>query len=175
MSVVGVALMEMCDACGYAANRQVAQVRKPAPSPEAPLLLERVATPGTSTIDDLAAYLGVPTSRTAKAVFFVATVADPADANAMRKQFVFAVVRGDTDLNETQLANALAARELRPAHDDEIRPVGAEPGYASPIGLSQENILVIVDDLIPQCPNLVAGANAVGYHLRHTNYGRDYR
>jgi prolyl-tRNA synthetase len=102
-------------------------------------------------------------------------VADPADANATRQQFVFAVVRGDTDLNETKLVNALAARELRPAHDEEIRAVGAEPGYASPIGLSQEHILVIVDDLIPQSPNLVAGANAVGYHLRHTNYGRDYR
>ena len=65
--------------------------------------------PGTATIDDLAAYLGVPTSRTAKAVFFVATVADPADANATRQQFVFAVVRGDTDLNETKLVNALGS------------------------------------------------------------------
>jgi prolyl-tRNA synthetase len=175
LTSIGEDTLVLCDACGYAANRQVAQVRKPAPTPEAPLPLERVATPGTSTIDDLAAYLGVPTSRTAKAVFFMATVADPADANATRQQFVFAVVRGDTDLNETKLANALAARELRPAHDDEIRAVGAEPGYASPIGLSQENILVIVDNLIPQSPNLVAGANAVGYHLRHTNYGRDYR
>jgi len=76
-----------------------------------------VATPGTATIDDLAGYLGVPTSRTAKAVFFVATVADPADANATRQQFVFAVVRGDTDLNETKLVNALAARDLRSAHE----------------------------------------------------------
>jgi prolyl-tRNA synthetase len=175
LTPIGEDTLVLCDACGYAANRQVAQVRKPPPTPEAPLALERVATPGTSTIDDLAAYLGVPTSRTAKAVFFVATVADPADANATRPQFVFAVVRGDTDLNETKLANAIAARDLRPAHDAEIQAVGAEPGYASPIGLSQENILVIVDDLIPQSPNLVAGANAVGYHLRHTNYGRDYR
>jgi prolyl-tRNA synthetase len=175
LTPIGEDTLVLCDACGYAANRQVAQVRKPAPTPEAPLPLERVATPGTSTIADLAAYLGVPTSRTAKAVFFVAMVADPADANATRQQFVFAVVRGDTDLNETKLVNALAARELRPAHDEEIRAVGAEPGYASPIGLSQEHILVIVDDLIPQSPNLVAGANAVGYHLRHTNYGRDYR
>jgi len=175
LTPIGEDTLVLCDACGYAANRQVAQVRKPAPTPEAPQPLERVATPETSTIDDLAAYLGVPTSRTAKAVFFVATVADPADANATRQQFVFAVVRGDTDLNETKLVNALAARELRPAHDDEIRAVGAEPGYASPIGLSQEHILVIVDDLIPQSPNLVAGANAVGYHLRHTNYGRDYQ
>jgi prolyl-tRNA synthetase len=175
LTPIGEDTLVLCDACGYAANRQVAQVRKPTPIPEAPLPLERVATPGTATIDDLAASLGVPTGRTAKAVFFVATVADPTDANATRPQFVFAVVRGDTDLNETKLANAIAARDLRPAHDAEIRAVGAEPGYASPIGLSQENVLVIVDDLIPQSPNLVAGANTAGYHLRHTNYGRDYQ
>jgi prolyl-tRNA synthetase len=175
LTAIGEDTLVLCDACGYAANRQVARVRKAVPEAEAPLPLERVATPGTATIDDLAAYLGVPTSRTAKAVFFMATVADPADANATQQQFVFAVVRGDTDLNETKLSNAIAARDLRPAHADEIRAVGAEPGYASPIGLSQENILVIVDDLIPQSANLVAGANDAGYHFRHTNYGRDYQ
>jgi prolyl-tRNA synthetase len=175
LTPIGEDTLVLCDACGYAANRQVAQVRKPMPAAEGLLPLERVATPGTATIDDLAAYLGIPTSRTAKAVFFIATVADPADANATREQFVFAVVRGDTDLNETKLTNALAARELRPAHDEEIRAVGATPGYASPVGINQEHILVVVDDLVPQSPNLVAGANAEGYHLRHTNYGRDYR
>ena len=44
-----------------------------------------------------------------------------------------------------------------------------------PIGLSQEHILIIVDDLIAQSANLVAGANVAGYHFRHTNYGRDYQ
>ncbi len=175
LSSIGEDTLMLCDACGYAANRQVAQVRKPAPAPEAALPMEQIATPGTSTIDDLAALLGVSTSQTAKAVFFMATVADPTDAKATREQFVFAVVRGDTDLNETKLINAIAARDLRPAHEDEIRAVGAVPGYASPIGLRQEPMLVIVDDLIPQSPNLIAGANIVGYHLRHTNYGRDYQ
>src|SRR2546426_5992003 len=175
LTSIGEDTLVLCDACGYSANRQVAQVHKAAPQAEALLPLERVATPGTATIDDLAAYLGVSTSHTAKAVFCMATLADPADANATRQQFVFAVVRGDTDLNETKLTNAIAARDLRPAHEDEIRAVGAEPGYASPIGLSQDNILVIVDDLIPPSANLVAGANAAGYHFRHTNYGRDYQ
>ena len=85
LTPIGEDTLVLCDACGYAANRQVAQVRKPMPAAEGPLPLERVATPGTSTIDDLAAYLGIPTSRTAKAVFFIATVADPADANATRR------------------------------------------------------------------------------------------
>jgi prolyl-tRNA synthetase len=51
--------------------------------------------------------------------------------------------------------------------------VGAVPGYASPVGL--QNSLVVVDDLIPESPNLVAGANEEGYHLKNVNFGRDYQ
>ncbi|MGE3542199.1 MAG: proline--tRNA ligase [Candidatus Tectimicrobiota bacterium] len=172
---IGEDTLILCDACGYSANRQVAQVRKPLPEAVAPLPIERVATPGTSTIEALAALLDVPASRTAKAVFYLATMSDPADVNATVQRFVFAVVRGDTDLNETKLANAIGARDLRPAHEEEIRAVGAEPGYASPVGLDQGAMLLIVDDLIPLSTNLVAGANVPGYHLRNTNYGRDYQ
>ncbi|MGZ9226769.1 MAG: His/Gly/Thr/Pro-type tRNA ligase C-terminal domain-containing protein, partial [Anaerolineales bacterium] len=48
----------------------------------------------------------------------------------------------------------------------------AAPGYAAPIGLKET--LIVVDDLVPALQNLVAGANEPGYHLRNTNYGRDY-
>jgi prolyl-tRNA synthetase len=72
------------------------------------------------------------------------------------------------------------AKELRPAREDEIRAVGAVPGYASPIGLRERALpamplLVVVDDGVPTSPNLVAGANEDGYHLLNTNYGRDYQ
>ena len=87
-------------------------------------------------------------------------------------RFVFAVVRGDMEVNETKLGNAVRAKELRPATEEEILAVGAVPGYASPVGL--KGALVVVDDVIPQSPNLVAGANEPGYHLQNTNYGRDY-
>jgi prolyl-tRNA synthetase len=88
------------------------------------------------------------------------------------EQFVFAVVRGDMELNETKLAAAVKARALRPATEEEIRAVGAEPGYASPVGLS--GVLVVVDEQVTRAANLVSGANEVGYHLRNVNYGRDY-
>jgi prolyl-tRNA synthetase len=90
-----------------------------------------------------------------------------------KEKFIFAVVRGDMDLNETKLANAVKAKDLRPAHEEEIRQVGAVPGYASPVGLN--DVLVVVDDVIPDSPNLVAGANEEGYHLLNVNYGRDYQ
>ncbi len=76
------------------------------------------------------------------------------------------------DVNETKLLNAIKAKTLRPAIEAEIRSVGAIPGYASPIGLT--NVLVVVDDAIPDSPNLVAGANEEGYHMLNVNYGRDY-
>ena len=86
----------------------------------------------------------------------------------------FVVVRGDMELNETKLTNALKARQLRPAQPEEIRAIGAEPGYGSPVGIRSEKVLLVVDDLIVRSPNLVAGANREGWHYRNVNCGRDY-
>ncbi|NPV57246.1 MAG: proline--tRNA ligase [Anaerolineae bacterium] len=162
-----------CRACSYAANRQVARFQKPMPEPEDALPLEKVATPGAASIEDLANYLKIPKSRTAKAVFLMALIKEFIDgAPAERLELAFAVVRGDMEVNETKLANLLGAAELRPATAEEIQAVGAVPGYASPLGLSGAR--VVVDELIPRAPNLVAGANEAGFHLRNVNYGRDF-
>src|SRR5436190_17222593 len=61
----------LCDSCGYAENQQISEVRKPDPEAEDALPMEDVETPGATTIDALATFLGVPRSRTAKAAFFV--------------------------------------------------------------------------------------------------------
>jgi prolyl-tRNA synthetase len=167
LTPIGEDSLLFCDSCGYSANRQAARFSRPTPAAEAPLPLERVATPHASSIAELAAFLNIPAARTAKAVFFMAEPADGSPAF-----LVFAVVRGDMEVNETKLANAVQARDLRPATDVEIRAIGAEPGYASPLGL--RGARVVVDELIPASPNLVAGANETGYHLRNVNYGRDF-
>jgi prolyl-tRNA synthetase len=170
LTPVGEDTIMICDRCGYTANRQIARFSKPRAQAEEPRPLEKVATPGVATIQELAAFLGVPEARTAKAVFRIATLrVEHQDV----QRFVFAVVRGDMDLNETKLANAIKATDLRPARDEEIRAVGAVPGYASPLGT--HGALIVVDDLIPLSPNLVAGANDEGYHLLNVNYGRDYQ
>lgn len=170
LTPIGEDTLLLCEACGYSANRQMAPIGKPVPLQEALLPVEKVATPDCKTIEELANYLGIPASKTAKAVFMMAAI--PQNEGYVER-FIFAVVRGDMELNETKLANALKARSLRPATESEIIAVGAEPGYASPLGL--QGVLVVVDDLIPNSPNLVAGANEAGYHLRNVNYGRDYQ
>jgi prolyl-tRNA synthetase len=162
----------VCEQCGYKANRQVAVSRTPTAPVEPPLPLEEVHTPNTTTIASLADYLGISTTQTAKAVFLTAQIDD--DEGVTRDRFVFAVLRGDMELNETKLTNAIHARGLRPATVDEIRAVGAEPGYGSPIGIDRKKSLLVVDSLVASSPNLVAGANRPEYHLRNTNYGRDY-
>ena len=177
LTPIGEDTLILCDHCGYTANRQIARFQKSAAAQEGPKAMEKVATPHMTTIAGLAEFLGVPKSQTAKAVFLVATITE-ADKDVDR--FVFAVVRGDMELNETKLANAVKAKGLRPAREDEIRAVGAVPGYASPLGLKDRALpatppLVVVDDAVQSSPNLVAGANEEGYHVLNTNYGRDYK
>ena len=175
LTEVGEDTLILCDACGYQANRQVATFVKAddeGRADEEALPVEEVATPDVDTIAALADFLEIPESRTAKALFLVATIEEDGQE---KEQFVFAVVRGDMDLNETKLTNALKARHLRPAQVEEIRTIGAEPGYGSPVGIRRDEVLLVVDDLIPRSPNLVAGANREGWHLRNVNCGRDYQ
>ncbi len=153
----------LCDSCGYADNQQIAEVRKPSPDAEDLLPMEDVETPGATTIEALATFLDVPKSRTAKAAFFVA-----GDG-----RFVVAIVRGDYDVNETKLTNAIkAVGGLRPAQVEEIKARGMEAGYGSPLGA--KDAVVVVDELVTRSPNLVAGANRVGWHVRNVNVPRDY-
>ena len=157
-----------CDACGYRANRQVARCRKPEPAPEPPAEPERVHTPGATTIDELSVFLGITPERTAKAVLLMGTGIGEGGA----ERLIFALVRGDMDVNEFKLAQATGATGLRPATEQEIRTAGAVPGYASPADV--RGALIVVDDLIPAAPNLVGGANEPDYHIRNLNYGRDF-
>jgi prolyl-tRNA synthetase len=153
----------LCESCNYAANQQIATVAKPEPPAEEPRPTEEVATPETPTIAALAEFLGVGEDRTAKAIFFVT-----GDGRLLT-----AIVRGDFEVNETKLSNAVKAiGGLRPAHEDEIAAAGMVPGYASPIGA--KGTTVVVDDLVARSPNLVAGANRHGYHLLNVNVGRDF-
>jgi prolyl-tRNA synthetase len=164
LNPLGEDTLVLCDSCGYARNRQVARAAKPARTEEGPLPLERVATPGTTTIAGLCDLLGVPAERTAKAVFMAA-----ADS-----RLVLAVVRGDMQLNETKLANLLGAAELRPMTPEEITSIGCVAGYASPVGVNSRAV-VVIDDLVAGTANLVAGANEEGWHLRNVNAGRDFQ
>ena len=151
-----------CPKCEYTERLELAQFTKHVEaSPDSLLPLEKISTPDCHTIEALANFLGIPKEKTAKALMYT-RVADG--------KFVFVVVRGDMQLSEAKLRRYVG--EVRLATVDEVARSGAAAGYASPIGL--RDALIVVDDLIPQSPNLVAGANEAGYHLKNTNYSRDY-
>ncbi len=136
---IGEDTLILCDNCGYSANRQVARFQKPIATAEELKPVKKVLTPKCKSIEDLANFLGIPKAKTAKAVFFIAILPERTDGLGAKQgpeeQFIFAIIRGDMELNETKLANVTGARDLRPATEEEIQAVGAVPGFASPIGL----------------------------------------
>lgn len=166
-----------CTNCDYAANVEAAEFVREGAVPQELLELQKVATPGCETIADVAAYVGVPVAETIKAVFYWWQPWGEKNANG---RLVFGLVRGDLDVNEVKLANALGGGELRAALDEEITAAGAVPGYASPAGLNiaaepqQPGILVIADPSIQYGGNFVVGANDAGHHFTGANYPRDF-
>jgi prolyl-tRNA synthetase len=165
-----------CSNCGYAANVEKAKFVKTAGNVVAAghnyehaegeardlLPLEEIATPGTESIEEVADFVGMPASRTIKAVFYYA------DGG-----FVFVVIRGDLEVNETKLRNVLKCAELRLATEDEVTQAGIIAGFASPIGV--KGVKVVADDSITSGSNFIVGANRPGYHYKNANYPRDFQ
>ena len=150
-----------CSGCNYVANAEKAQGIYPEVErgPEAPL--EEVATPGIKTIAGLAEFMGVPESKTLKAVFYMAD-GEP----------VFVSIRGDLEVNEVKLKNALHCAELRFAEDAEVRAAGLVAGSASAVGIS--GIRKVADPSIESGNNFVVGANKPDTHFTGANYPRDF-
>jgi prolyl-tRNA synthetase len=159
-----------CDACDYAANAERAEFRLPEVESEPLEEPVEVATPGCETIADVAEFVGVPTRKTLKAVFY----------SGEDGELVLVMIRGDLEVNETKLRNLLNGATLEPALWDDVEAVGAEPGYGSPVGLrvreslEDTGVLVVADRSIEAGSNFVAGANRHGYHLVGVNYPRDF-
>jgi prolyl-tRNA synthetase len=151
-----------CSKCGYAANAEKAQFVKTGGNAEPMLTLEEVATPAAKTIEEVAGFLGVPSSQTLKAVFYYAD-----------GEFVFVVIRGDLEVNETKLRNNLKCSDLRMATEEEVGEAGLVAGFASPVGLT--GIKVVADDSMTLGSNFVVGANKQGYHFKSANFPRDFQ
>jgi len=150
-----------CSKCDYAANVEKAESVKPQGEAGEMLPLEEVATPGIITIEALANFLGIPKSQTIKAVFYAAD-----------GEIVFVAIRGDFEVNEIKLKNALGCHELRLATEEEVAEAGLVAGSASPLGLS--GIKRVADPSITLGANFVAGANKLDTHIRNVNYPRDF-
>jgi len=149
-----------CENGDYFADVEAARgVPRPAELPEALAAPERVETPGITTIEEVAAFLGVSETATAKALPVV-----------VGERLVLVLVRGDDRLSPEKLETIFEAA-FRPATDEEIRAAfGAGGGSLGPVGVDVE---VIADSALRE-GQYVAGANEDGRHLRGVQAGRDY-
>ena len=150
----------VCPECGYSANVEAAPVIIENKNDLKMADLEMVETPGTGTIEDLCKFLDIPAENTAKAVVYQRNEDD---------SFIVAFIRGDLDINETKLANAVGC-EIHPGEivDDEILTAG----FIGPVGIN-EKVTVLIDKSLKDIEYLVTGANKVDYHYQGFNVERD--
>jgi prolyl-tRNA synthetase len=151
-----------CERGDYAADAEIARGVPRAPEFPAPLgSPEELETPGVTTCDALASFLGIDLAATSKAM---PITTDDGDV-------VLALVRGDDRLSESKLLSVLK-QGSRPATDDEIRTAfGASGGSLGPVGFSGR---VLADETL-KAGEFVAGANRDGFHLRGVQAGRDFQ
>jgi prolyl-tRNA synthetase len=145
---------------GYAANVEVASAEaKPVELPAPRDAPEAVPTPGLTTIAEVAGSLGLPEGALLKSY--------PVMVDG--RGLVLVVLRGDHQVNDIKLANALGA-PFRTAREDEFAQRIGPPGSMGPVGA---DVPVLLDDAIVPGP-YVAGANRDGAHLQGVEPGRDF-
>jgi prolyl-tRNA synthetase len=154
----------VCDGCHYAANVERAEIAAdPALQPgDAPKPLAAVATPGRTTVEAVAAYLGVPRRAVVKTLLYEAD-----------GRVVGVLVRGDRQVNEAKLAKYLQSGGVRLADRATVeRVTGGPEGYSGPVGLT--GVPIVADAEVRGLGNLVVGANAPDMHYVNANAGRDF-
>lgn len=154
-----------CSQCGYAANLERATSGvPPVDDPPGEREPEPVHTPGRKTIQEVSEFLHVERSRQIKSLVYLVQDAP-----------VLVLLRGDDQLNESKLANALSTEAFRPAAAEEIRAAfGADPGSLGPVGLDGKSVRILADHSLRSRKNLICGANRNDYHLLHVTPDKDF-
>ncbi|HUG42872.1 MAG TPA: proline--tRNA ligase [Acidobacteriota bacterium] len=154
-----------CSQCGYAANlERAASGVRPVDDPPDEREPEPVHTPGRKTIQEVSEFLHVERSRQIKSLVYLVQDAP-----------VLVLLRGDDQLNESKLANALSTEAFRPAAAEEIRAAfGADPGSLGPVGLDGKSVRILADHSLRSRKNLICGANRNDYHLLHVTPDKDF-
>lgn len=171
LSEVGESEIAYCEHCKMAATVERAACIDAEVQGEDMLPMEEVHTPGTKTIEEVSAFLGISQEHTMKALLFV-TLDDDGKENG----YVAAFVRGDRELNMTKLVNALHIPEHAIAFAEEDKmgeATGCVGGFTGPVGI--HDCTIVVDSELPGLKNLCAGACKKDYHMKNVNYERDYK
>ena len=163
-----------CPTSDYAANIEMAEAVAPSTGRAAPSVPRvQTSTPGKSTCEDVAQYLGVPLQRTVKSLVLATDETNAAGDVASTTVWLL-LVRGDHSLNEIKAGKVPGLRSgFRFATAAEIDAhFGCKPGYLGPIGLSKP-VKVIADRTVAVMSDFICGANEADYHVTGVNWGRD--
>ncbi|NSB11841.1 proline--tRNA ligase [Clostridium beijerinckii] len=162
-SEVGEDDVVFCSECNYAANIEKASSPAEKELKQEFKEINKVETPNTKTIDELVKFFGTNEKNFAKTILF----------NADGK-IVAVMVRGDREINEVKVSNAIGeVINLDLASSEDVKKAtGAEIGFAGPIGIKVD--MLLVDEEVANMYNFIVGANETGYHINNVNYGRDF-
>ncbi|MDR7865497.1 MAG: proline--tRNA ligase [Sporomusaceae bacterium] len=158
----GEAAIVYCGGCDYAANVEKAELHPIEAPAEAPQPMALKDTPGTKTIAAVAEFLGLPADKTVKTLAYMTD-----------KGLVFALVRGDHDVNEIKVQNAVGAIFLQMADEAALAAAGTAPGFMGPVGI--KDVTVVADATVMKLYNTVVGANQADKHYVNVNPGRDFK
>lgn len=162
-SDIGEDEIAFCTGCNYAANTEKATSKLEDAEKEEEKELNKIATPDVRTIEELVTFFNTSNKKFAKTLIYKAD-----------GKVVAVMVRGDRSLNETKVSNALGGiMELEMADAETVlKATSAEIGFAGPIGLQVDTLLV--DEEVTRMSNFIVGANDTGYHYENVNYERDF-
>ena len=162
-SEVGEDEVVFCNSCSYAANMEKAPSTSEYMEKEEFKELNKILTPNVKTIEDLEKFFNTTAKKFAKTLIYKAD-----------DRVVAVMVRGDRQLNETKVINAIGgAIEFEMADAETVMAsTSAAVGFAGPIGIKAD--IVLVDAEVANMYNFIIGANDTGYHYENVNYGRDF-
>lgn len=155
-----------CEDCDYAANVETATSKVFFIEKEELVAPELVDTPNVSKIEDVVEYLKVPVEKTVKAMMYKDLGTD---------QVYMVLIRGDYEVNETKLVNAVGAIEVALLTDEELENLNLVKGFIGPFGIDLKDIKIVADDTILELTNHTAGGNKKDTHYVNVNYDRDYK
>ena len=165
LSEVGEETIIFCSKCSYRANVEKANVKNEEPAntyTDKPL--EEVHTPDIRTINDLEKFFNTTADHFIKSIIY----------KTEEGEVILVVIRGDLEINETKLCNALGGLEIELADENIVKEVtGARVGFASPIGLKKK-IRIFADHTIKSVSDAIVGGNKDDTHIKNVNINRDF-
>ena len=164
LSDIGESEIAYCPECGYAADVEKATAKLVTLDKEEFLNLEEVDTPNARTIEEVANFLNVDKKKTVKSILY---------HDYVNEKVVLALVRGDREINEIKLINAINSNEnyLEFATEDDLKNLNTYHGFVGPVGIKCD---IYVDLEVAQMSNFVVGANQYNKHYINCNFGRDF-